>query len=69
MDVDKLSIDPWSSTQSTDYSRIIQQFGLSDFNNLTLPDPSHLHRAELSLPIVTWTSCSTPRKPETSSVF
>lgn len=44
MDVDKLSIDPWSSTQSTDYSRIIQQFGLSDFNNLTLPDPSHLHR-------------------------
>ena len=44
MDVDKLSIDPWSSTQSTDYSRIIQQFGLSDFNNLTLPDPTHLHR-------------------------
>ncbi len=44
MDVDKLSIDPWSSTQSTDYSRIIQQFGLSDFNNLTLPNPSHLHR-------------------------
>lgn len=44
MDVDKLSIDPWSSTQSTDYSRIIQQFGLSDFNNLTIPNPSHLHR-------------------------
>ncbi len=44
MDVDKLSIDPWSSTQSTDYSRIIQQFGLSDFNNLSLPNPSHLHR-------------------------
>ncbi len=44
MDVDKLSIDPWSSTQSTDYSRIIQQFGLSDLNNLSLPNPSHLHR-------------------------
>lgn len=40
----ELSIDPWSSTQSTDYSRIIEQFGLSDFNNLTLPNPSHLHR-------------------------
>ena len=41
---DKLNIDPWSSTQSTDYSRIIDQFGLSNFNNLTLPKPSHLHR-------------------------
>ena len=41
---DKLNIDPWSSTQSTDYSRIIDQFGLSNFNNLTLPSPSHLHR-------------------------
>ena len=39
-----LSIDPWSSTQSTDYSRIIEQFGLSSLGNLTLPNPSHLHR-------------------------
>ena len=39
-----LSIDPWSSTQSTDYSRIIDQFGLSSLTNLTLPNPSHLHR-------------------------
>ena len=39
-----LSIDPWSSTQSTDYSRIIEQFGLSNLGNLTLPNPSHLHR-------------------------
>ena len=39
-----LSIDPWSSTQSTDYSRIIEQFGLSNLSNLTLPNPSHLHR-------------------------
>ena len=41
---EKLNIDPWSSTQSTDYSRIIEQFGLSNLNNLTLPEPSHLHR-------------------------
>ena len=39
-----LSIDPWSNTQSTDYSRIIEQFGLSNLGNLTLPNPSHLHR-------------------------
>lgn len=41
---EKVNIDPWSSTQSTDYSRIIEQFGLSNMNNLSLPDPSHLHR-------------------------
>ena len=44
MVADDLKIDPWSSTQSTDYSRIIEQFGLSNMNNLSLPDPSHLHR-------------------------
>lgn len=41
---DELNIDPWSSTQSTDYSRIIEQFGLSNMNNLSIPNPSHLHR-------------------------
>ena len=41
---DDLTIDPWSSTQSTDYSRIIEQFGLSNMNNLVIPNPSHLHR-------------------------
>tara|TARA_B100001564_G_C20644827_1_gene673920 strand:- start:84 stop:1469 length:1386 start_codon:yes stop_codon:yes gene_type:complete len=41
---DDLNIDPWSSTQSTDYSRIIEQFGLSNMNNVSIPDPSHLHR-------------------------
>ena len=41
---EKVNIDPWSSTQSTDYTRIIEQFGLSNMNNLSLPDPSHLHR-------------------------
>ena len=44
MVADDLKIDPWSSTQSTDYSRIIEQFGLSNMNNLSLPAPSHLHR-------------------------
>ena len=41
---DELNIDPWSSTQSTDYSKIIEQFGLSNMNNLSIPNPSHLHR-------------------------
>ena len=41
---EKVNIDPWSSTQSTDYTRIIEQFGLSNMNNLSLPNPSHLHR-------------------------
>ena len=44
MAADELNIDPWSSTQSTDYSRIIDQFGLSKMANLSLPNPSHLHR-------------------------
>ena len=44
MVADDLKIDPWSSTQSTDYSRIIEQFGLSNMNNLSIPNPSHLHR-------------------------
>ena len=44
MVADDLKIDPWSSTQSTDYSKIIEQFGLSNMNNLSIPNPSHLHR-------------------------
>ena len=67
MDVDKLSIDPWSSTQSTDYSRIIQQFGLSDFNNLTLPDPTHLHRRGIIF--ARRLGPCARRKPEISLVF
>ena len=39
MEVMKVNIDPWSSTQSTDYTSIIEQFGLSNMNNLSLPDP------------------------------
>ena len=39
-----LVIDPWSSAQSTDYSRIIEQFGLSSMDNIQMPSPSRLHR-------------------------
>ena len=41
---DEIRIDPWGSSQSTDYSRIIDQFGLQSLNSLDLPQPSHLHR-------------------------
>lgn len=37
-------IDPWGSAQSTDYSRIIEQFGLSSMDDVRLPSPSRLHR-------------------------
>ena len=37
-------IDPWGSSQSTDYSRIIDQFGLSSMDSLRIPNPSKLHR-------------------------
>ena len=37
-------IDPWGSAQSTDYDRIINQFGLSSMDNITLENPSRLHR-------------------------
>ena len=37
-------IDPWSSEQSTDYSRIVQQFGLSSVDSSSLPNPGMLHR-------------------------
>ena len=37
-------IDPWSSEQSTDYSRIVQQFGLSSVDSRALPNPGMLHR-------------------------
>ena len=37
-------IDPWGSAQSTDYDRIIDQFGLSSMDNVTLENPSRLHR-------------------------
>ena len=41
---DEVHIDPWGSSQSTDYSRIIEKFGLSSMENVSLPSPSRLHR-------------------------
>ena len=44
MGEDEVVIDPWGSSQSTDYSRIIDQFGLSSMESLSIPNPSRLHR-------------------------
>jgi len=41
---EELQIDPWGSAQSTDYERIIEQFGLSRFDATSLPQGSKLHR-------------------------
>ena len=41
---DEISIDPWGSSQSTDYSRIIDKFGLSSMDNVSIDSPSRLHR-------------------------
>ena len=39
-----VTIDPWGSSQSTDYSGIIDKFGLSSMESVTVPNPSKLHR-------------------------
>ena len=41
---DNITIDPWGSAQSTDYSRIIDQFGLTPFQPTSVTSPSKLHR-------------------------
>lgn len=41
---DEVTIDPWGSSQSTDYSRIIEKFGLSSMEGVSLDSPSRLHR-------------------------
>ena len=41
---DEVTIDPWGSSQSTDYSRIIEKFGLSSMDGVSLDSPSRLHR-------------------------
>ena len=41
---DEIGIDPWGSSQSTDYSRIIDKFGLSSMDNISIDSPSRLHR-------------------------
>ena len=42
-----IRIDPWSSSQSTDYQRIIDQFGLTTLDSSELPSPSMLHRRNI----------------------
>ena len=37
-------IDPWSSEQSTDYEKIINQFGLESVDSSVMPNPGILHR-------------------------
>lgn len=41
---DEIRIDPWGSSQSTDYSAIIEQFGLQSMDGIDIPSPSKLHR-------------------------
>ncbi len=41
---DEFTIDPWGSSQSTDYSRIIDKFGLSPMDGISIDSPSRLHR-------------------------
>ena len=41
---DDVTIDPCGSSQSTDYSGIIDKFGLSSMESVTVPNPSKLHR-------------------------
>ena len=38
---DDLVIDPWGSAQSTDYDRIIDQFGLTSMEHVDLVSPSN----------------------------
>lgn len=37
-----MRIDPWASSQSTDYQRLREEFGIQPFDPDTLPDPSPL---------------------------
>ena len=39
-----IGIDPWSSDGETDYSRIVNQFGLEMVDQNTVPNPGMLHR-------------------------
>jgi len=42
--VDNGRIDPWSSDQSTDYEKLINQFGLESVDSSIMPNPGMLHR-------------------------
>ncbi len=39
-----VAIDPWSTDGETDYSRIVNKFGLETVDHSTLPNPGMLHR-------------------------
>ena len=39
-----MRLDPWASSQSTDYARMKEQFGLEDIELDKLPNPGKLHR-------------------------
>ena len=39
-----VGIDPWSTDGETDYSRIVNQFGLEKVDYTTIPEPGMLHR-------------------------
>ena len=41
---ENITIDPWGSAQSTDYDRIIEQFGLSPMTGVDMINPTKLHR-------------------------
>ena len=42
-----MRLDPWASSQSTDYARMKEQFGLEDIELDKLPNPGKLHRREI----------------------
>ena len=39
-----VAIDPWSSEGDTNYSRIVNKFGLQKVDSSLLPNPGLLHR-------------------------
>ena len=47
-----LGIDPWSSDGETDYSRIVDQFGLEIVDQSTVPNPGMLHRRGVILSLI-----------------
>jgi len=44
MGEENITIDPWGSAQSTDYDRIIEQFGLSPMTGVEMANPTKLYR-------------------------
>ena len=55
---DDLVIDPWGSAQSTDYDRIIEQFGLTPMDGVTLTNLLNSIDVVLCLLTEMWTKFS-----------